>query len=114
MSPYSRKKQTIREKRQAILHWMLGTTCRILLCVITALVGILYVLQVNSISVKGYEISDLQKKIALLEQDRERLDVEIAQYRSMGSIHERVKSLDMVAVGNVTYITPVGTAVALR
>ncbi|HYE59706.1 MAG TPA: septum formation initiator family protein [Candidatus Kapabacteria bacterium] len=108
------QEKTMREKRKALQLWMVSTTSRVVLCGCVILFGVLYILETSAISTKGYEMSDLQKQIQELEQENERIDVAIADHRSMESIERRVKDLNLVLAGDVTYVSPVGTAVARR
>jgi deoxyinosine 3'endonuclease (endonuclease V) len=59
-------------------------------------------------------MSDLQNKMSLLKRDTQAIDVQIAAYRSMDSIQKRLQSLNLVAAADVSYVSPVGTAVARR
>jgi cell division protein FtsL len=79
-----------------------------------AVFGVLYVLQTNSLSTKGYEIGDLQRQISALQHDNEGVEVDIASYRSMKSIQERLKKLSLVDATDTQYVNVVGTAVAER
>ena len=107
--------QTLRQKRQAVRQWLLGTTFRAVLLTVVLMFGFMYVVKTSSLSTKGYEISDLERQIQILEQSNQRLELEIASHRSMNSIQRRLASLNMVgAGGNVEYITLSGSAVAMR
>lgn len=114
MNAYLNKKQTLRQQKQAVQKWFIGTSFRVSLVGFIAVFGLLYLVQTNTVSTKGFEIADLQKTIRTLEHDTTRLEVEIAKHRSMSSIQERLQGSDLVAVGNVQYVTAVGTAVARR
>lgn len=108
------KKQTQKDKRIAIQKWMVSTSFRVGLIIGVVVFGFLYIIQMSSVSTKGFLISDLQSQTQTLEQETRALDVEIAQYRSMSSIQERLRGMNLVAVGNMEYVTPVGTVVAMR
>jgi cell division protein FtsB len=113
MTKYQNK-QTCREKRMAIKRWIVSTSFKTGLMGMIAVFGVLYIMQMSSVSTKGFAISDLQKQVQTLENETRSLEVEISQYRSMGSIQERLKNMDLVAVGEIEYVTPVGTVVARR
>jgi len=107
--------QTLRQKRQAIRKWLFSTTFRALMLVLVLGGGFMYVVKTSSLSTKGYEINDLEQQLELLEQENQRLELQIASYRSMNSIQNRLVSLNMVeAGGNVEYISLAGSAVAMR
>lgn len=114
MNTYTYKKPTMRQRRKAVRQWLVSTTFRAVLMTAVAVFGILYVVQTSSLSTKGYEISDIEKQIQVLEQDNQRLEFEIATNRSMQSIQDRLKDMNLIAMGDAKYVMPVGTAVALR
>ncbi len=111
---YSSTTPTLRQQRQAIQRWIFSASCRFTLLTIVVLFGILYIVETNSVSTKGYEISDLERRLETLQQEHQRLTVEIAGYRSMKSIEERVKGMNLVSATDVQYVNVVGTAVARR
>ncbi len=114
MNAYIKKKPTLREKRLAVQRWFVSTTCRALLLGCILVFGVLYLFKINTVSTQGFVISDLETKIEQLERDNKRLDVQVATNRSMKSIEERLQGMEFVAAGEMQYVHPVGTAVALR
>ena len=76
--------------------------------------GVLYIVQTSSLSVTGYDLGELQSTITSLKHETQSLDVEIANYRSMQSIEERVANLKLVPSTNVVYVTARDNSVALR
>jgi len=112
MNAYLKKKPTLREKRRAVQKWLVSTTFRSMLLVAIMVFGVLYLFKVNTVSSQGFVISDLQDTIVELERDNQRLDVQIASYRSMHSLETRLEGTDLVVATDLRYVTPVGTAVA--
>jgi hypothetical protein len=106
--------QTMRQKKQAWQMMLFSASFRFVLVFVVGLFGILYVMQTSNLSAKGYEIGDLQKQISLLGQDNQRLEFEIANQRSMKNLEQRVKKLNLVAVGDVEYAMVLGNMVAVR
>lgn len=106
--------QTMRQKRQAWQMMLLGSSCRFVLVFVIIFVGVLYVMQTSNLSARGYEIGDLQKQITLLEQDNQKLEYEIANQQSMKNLEQRVKKLNLVAVGDIEYAKLLGNEVAVR
>jgi len=76
--------------------------------------GVMYIVQTNSISTKGYEMSDLEDQITLLEQDNQKLEFQIASNKSMKSIQTRLSGTELVAADSYQYGSLVGTAMAMR
>lgn len=104
----------MQQERLALKQFVFSRTCRMILIGCFALFGVLYIMQTSSVSTKGFEISELQGQVRMLENETRSLDVEIAQYRSMKSIQQRLDGMELVEAHNIEYVTPVGTAVALR
>lgn len=111
---YRCKNQAIGEKKKAKRKWIAGASLRFGFMFLIVAFGVLYVVQMSSASTKGFVISDLETQSKTLEQETRALEVEIAKHRSMASIQERLKNLNLVASDQVEYVTPVGTAVARR
>ena len=74
----------------------------------------MFVIQISSVSTKGFEISNIEKKVQKLERENRKLEVHIAEYRSMKSIQTRLDGMDMVVADNIHYFTPMDNAVARR
>lgn len=112
MYTYKPATQTNKQKKDAIRALALSTSFRALLIAGIVGFGILYVLQMTTLSTKGFAITDLQRKLTTLKhQDRE-LTVKIAEFRSMHSVQKRLLELDMVPIDKITYIDVGGRAVA--
>jgi len=114
MTNYQQKQKTLRDKKLAIKKLLLSTAFRISLIVLILILGVVYLLQTTFLSTKGYEITELDKKIENLEQENQKLEFEIASNSSMKNIQERLQNSNMVAVNNVEYITLLGNTVALK
>lgn len=108
------KKQTLREKRDAIKRVMISTSFRAGLLVTAIALLVLDVVQVSAVSTKGYDISDYKRDIRQLEQENEKLDVSIARYRSMQSIQERMQALELEDVGTPQFVQVNDSSVAIR
>lgn len=76
--------------------------------------GVMYIVQTNSISTKGYEMSDLEDQITLLERENQRLEFQIASNKSMKSIQARLSGTELVVADSYQYGSLVGTAIAMR
>ncbi|MBT3538723.1 hypothetical protein HOF40_00555 [Candidatus Parcubacteria bacterium] len=114
MNAYSKKKQTLRQKKEAVRKVLVSTTFRSALCVLTIMFGFMYVWQTNTVSTKGYQITDLERQVQGLEYETRKLDVDIAQYKSMQNLQERLSGTSLVAVTDVDYMTVMNSAVAKR
>ncbi|MBU0661386.1 hypothetical protein KKG22_04395 [Patescibacteria group bacterium] len=109
-----RQSLTIREQKQALKRLFVSTTFRVILLGAMIFVLVLDVMQTSVVSTKGYDISLYERKIEQLEHEHRRLQVQIAEYRSMKSIQERLASLELVSADMPEYVILVGSTVASR
>lgn len=80
--------------------------------VIFLLVG--YVSKISHLTTGGYEIASLEKKVAMLSGESEKLSAEVASYQSIASIQKRLPGISMVPAKNVNYIKLNSLVVAER
>jgi cell division protein FtsL len=102
-----RKYSTKNSKKAKRLKWkkmFLSTTFRVVLLALIAAFGIIYLIEMNSISTSGYQISKLKNKINKLETKNRQLRVKIAQKKSLQSITKRVKKYDFIQADKIAYI----------
>lgn len=70
--------------------------------------------KINSVSVKGYAVKELEDKNRTLQREYQRLELEIARASSMGALAERVGKLGFVDADEIEFVKSVDTAVAQR
>lgn len=87
---------------------------RIFMLALTLAFGILYVVQVNAASTKGFTMRDLERSNQELRRENDKLSAEIDRLRSLASVSERESFLGLVKLQNVTYIRAGASEVALR
>jgi hypothetical protein len=75
-----------------------------------ALLGIItvfavgYLVQVNSLATKGYQIKELERALLTKMQEKSELERVVLNMQSMGEIKKRVDGMGMVAVNDVEYL----------
>lgn len=111
---YIDMQKTLGEKRMMMKRLLLSNAFRICLCVFILVFGVLHVINLSTMSTKGYDMTELQKKITMLERENQKLEFKIAKHSSMQSIQERLGDMKMVSADNIEYATLIGTAVARR
>lgn len=74
--------------------------------------GVSYLVQINGLATKGYQISELEEKVTELKDYNSDLELETSRLQSMGSIKDKVVSLEMVEVDKVEYLNNAPVAVA--
>lgn len=106
--------QTMRQKRLRLNQFIVGTGFRAGLLALTLVLMTCHVLKMSSVSTQGYQISKLQKQIQQLEDDKQKIDIDVAKLSSMTSIQERIQQMQMVPVEKPQYLTYHGSSVAQR
>jgi cell division protein FtsL len=76
----------------------------IFLVVCVVMVGVLYLFTVNSVVTYGNTIYELEKNIAQLTEDGEKLQIQEAELRSLGKIKTAVEGFEMKEIENPIYI----------
>lgn len=97
---------TKREKRQAVRKLFLSVYFRFFLIGAFVCLSFGLALEVSSVSTRGYDIAEKEKKIDELEKANRRLDYAIAKNRSMESIQDRLKKTDMILASNRVFLEP--------
>lgn len=65
-----------------------------------------YIFGANALSVKGFELSEMNKQINDLNDSNTELELNIMKLESYALVNERIKSLGLVKVEKIDYITP--------
>lgn len=81
----------------------------IIILVLISLVGVLYLGQINSMTIKGFKMKTLEEKQSAFKENIRKMELQIADLQSMQKIQERVKNLNMISVAKVEYVAPSGT-----
>lgn len=73
-----------------------------------------YVYQINTVSTSGYIINTLEKNVAKMSIETQRLETEVAEHQSMVSIQKRLPELAMTAAQKIKFVNAAATPVAQR
>ena len=84
----------------------------LLIGAVIVVMGVVYLVQINALATKGYQIRELESQLAQLEEEKSDLELESLELQSMGSIKDKVADLGMVAVGQAEHLTITPVAVA--
>lgn len=68
------------------------------------LAGLFYLYSINQSAVRGFQIKEVEKEIANVKKDNEKLRIKEAELKSLYHIEESTKNLNMVGLANVNYI----------
>jgi len=81
---------------------------------VAALLSVGYLAQVSAVSSKSYEFRALEKEISGLEDQKDRLELQVAVERSMNVVESKVKEMGMVPADQVDYLMATVPVVAKR
>jgi len=85
-----------------------------ILFVFILVAGVYYFTGINDLTVKGFKLQETKKKVNSLNEENRVMAQKATGLESYSSLSERVKSLSMVAVGNIDYITAESGVVAKK
>lgn len=74
----------------------------------------LYIFAVNSLSIQGFALADYKNKLEDIRRENKSLEVKITNISSYSYLTEKIKTLDLVPVGEIRYINPINVAVAKK
>ena len=74
----------------------------------------IYLLEVNTIAAKGFQIREFEKQVYSLREQNDKLAIEVVEMRSMNNLDEQVSELGMVTVEDILYYDVAGQVVARR
>ncbi|HKK54393.1 MAG TPA: hypothetical protein VJ926_02650 [Patescibacteria group bacterium] len=105
---YIQQKSRVSKKNKT-LSWL---NASIVVCLAFSL--IYYVVGVNDLTVKGFDLQEKQTKVRALAVENENYQDMAMTKESLYSVKSRVNDLDLVAVEDVSYITITNTTVAKK
>lgn len=119
MSVQSRLRYHYRNMLRLWMGWRLPSfvdraAVKVLLIVLVVVMGGAYIVKTNEVSTTGYQIHTLEKQIAALTEDTQKVEIQIASLQAMPNINRRLGDLQMVQPESVTYAKNVGGLVAKR
>ncbi|MEK9130424.1 MAG: hypothetical protein AAB526_03470 [Patescibacteria group bacterium] len=76
------------------------------------LMGIFYLIQVNKLTVQGFQITDFKKQIVRLKECNKQLEIEFLQLQAVSKIEQASEELKMVKVDSLKYLEEMGVLAA--
>jgi cell division protein FtsL len=73
-----------------------------------------YLVQINNMATRGFEIRELEDQIKLLKQDNQHLELQLIDLQSMTYISQQIKHLNLVEAHDVQYLDTSGTTFVQR
>ena len=110
MNIRDRKLQSNQKKERSF--WLPGLS--ILLLIACFVSGIFYLVGMNNLTVKGFELKDLKNRVSVLAEENQDLQAKALHLQSYTALSPRLNDLEMVAVENILYLNPQAVVVAKK
>jgi hypothetical protein len=68
-----------------------------------AVLGIFYLVQINSLATKGYEMEKLQRVLTDINETNRRLELEVTALKSIENLEDSVRTLNLVPSQEMRY-----------
>jgi len=79
-----------------------------------AIIGGYYLVNINDLTVKGFALRELKSEATILTSENLDSETKVMNLQSYNNLNEKVKKLNMVAVGEVEYLTINQTTLARK
>jgi len=73
-----------------------------------------YLVQINNVTTKGYEIRALEDEIAQLKDENQKLQLQLVEMQSMNHISNKVAEMNFVEVDKIKYLDTSSTSLVQR
>lgn len=90
------------------------TALNVIVIVLLIILGTAYLVQINQTATSGFAVKDMNQKISQLEEQHQKLELEIADLQSLQNIQSASDRLQLVSHTKLDYIQPTDGAVALE
>jgi hypothetical protein len=79
-----------------------------------AVLGVVYLANISDLTVQGFVLRDLKSQVASIASEKMENEEAVNSAQSYYALNARSKNLNMVAIGNIEYLTNSGVAVAKK
>jgi hypothetical protein len=101
-------------RRGPVRQAFFGAKSIVALGLLVVVLGVGYLAQIGSAAAKGDRIRLLEKEVAELKTEKEKIELEVAAEQSVRAVSKKVEGLGLVATTDLDYVTPSAPAVAKR
>lgn len=86
----------------------------IIIAVFAAMFLVFYLMQINSLATKGFELRELEDQISQLEDENKKIELQLVEMQSMRYLAQHALDLDLVDAEAITYLDTAGASFAQR
>jgi len=76
--------------------------------------GVVYLIGMNDLTVKGFVLNDLKSQVSMLAEENQDLQTRSLTLQSYTALSPRLQDLNMVAVDDVAYLSPQASTLAKK
>ena len=98
------KKNSTRKNPQQVELKLELKSAWFILAGIVAFAGAFYLYQVNSLAAKGYELTDLQNKVGVLQEANKKNRIQEVELMSMYNIEKATQNSNLVSLSDASYL----------
>lgn len=77
------------------------------------ILSVVYLIHINTLATRGYAMKELDQHIADLKKQNERLQLDIIESQSMGTLQKKIDEMKLVRADHIDYIEPGVASVAV-
>ena len=81
---------------------------------LSALLFVVYLIEINTLSVKGFAIADFKGQLNELNRENANLEVKINTLRSYSYLETKIAKLNLVPTDNIIYLDNIDQTIAKR
>lgn len=103
--PASKSKNNFSRKNRLSAKFFISKLGGVFLAILIIFSFVSYLIQVNSLATKGYQIKELEKQLNELMAEKADLELETLSLQSLSAVKDRINDLGMVASGQAEYLS---------
>lgn len=84
--------------------WVWNGLTKGIVASLIVVVGLGYLFQINNLSTSGYIVNTLEKEVAAVNDETEKLASQVAEEQSLTSVQKRLQGIAMVKATDIRYI----------
>lgn len=113
MSPFEhqRNKKSLLTR---IADYFISTRCMVVCSMLVVVLGVVYVVETNAVSGKGYTMKELERTVRILQEDTQKIELSVAGLSASKQLRVQATRLGFQPQKTVQYIATAPAAVARR
>ena len=115
MSEYLSSQYKRQDRRSVLMRRLLNLkTMSLVIVSLVVFMGVMYIVQTNTIAVSGYQMKELENRFIELKEEEQTLKLQVTQLQSLQNIEQKISGLSMEPITQVEYLSPTASMIATR